>query len=99
VHKKSVVACRRRLTSAGRVAKEVGTFGTTTSQLLALLGWLHEGEVTHVAMEATGVYGKPVWHILAGHVALLLVNARHVKTVPGRKTDVTDCEWMAQLMP
>jgi transposase len=98
VHKKSVVACRRRLTPSGRVEKEVATFGTTTPQLWALLAWLHEWEVTHVAMESTGVYWKPVWNILEGRVELVLVNARHVKTVPGRKTDVTDCEWIAQLM-
>jgi transposase len=98
VHKKSVVACRRRLTSSGRVEKEVATFGTTTPQLLALLGWLHEWDVTHVAMESTGVYWKPVWNILEGHVELLLVNARHLKTVPGRKTDVKDAEWIAQLL-
>lgn len=99
VHKKSVVACRRRLTSSGRrVEKEVATFGTTTPQLLALLAWLQEWEVTHVAMESTGVYWKPVWHILEGHVELLLVNARHLKTVPGRKTDVKDSEWIAQLL-
>lgn len=99
VHKKSVVACRRRLTSSGRrVEKEVATFGTTTPQLLALLVWLQEWDVTHVAMESTGVYWKPVWHMLEGHVELLLVNARHLKTVPGRKTDVKDCEWIAQLM-
>ena len=98
VHKKSVVACRRRLTPSGRVQKEVTTFGTTTSQLLTLLAWLKEWDVTHVAMESTGVYWKPVWNILEGHVELLLVNARHLKTVPGRKTDVKDCEWIAQLM-
>jgi transposase len=99
VHKKSVVACRRRLTSSGRrVEKEGATFGTTPPQLVALLAWLQAWEVTHVAMASTGVYWKPVWHMLAGHVELLLVNARHVKTVPGRKTDVKDCEWIAQLM-
>jgi transposase len=97
VHKKSVVACRRRFTSSGRVAKEVATFGTTTAQLLALLAWLQEWEVTHVAMESTGVYWKPVWNILEGHVELLLVNARHVKTVPGRNTAVKDAEWIAPL--
>ena len=98
VHKKSVVACRRRLTSSGHVEKEVATFGTTTAQLLALLAWLNEWDVTHVAMESTGGYWKPVWNILEGHMELLLVNARHLKTVPGRKTDVKDCEWIAQLM-
>jgi transposase len=80
------------------VEKEVVTFGTTAPQLLALLAWLQTWEVTHVAMESTGVYWKPVWNILEGHVALLLVNARHLKTVPGRKTDVKDAEWIAQLM-
>jgi len=98
VHKKSVVACRRRFTASGRVEHEVATFGTTTPQLLALLAWLQAWEVTHVAMESTGVYWKPVWNILEGHVELLLVNARHLKTVPGRKTDVKDSEWIAQLM-
>ena len=98
VHKQTVVACRRRLLEGGQVAKEVQTFGTTTSSLLALLEWLREWRVTHVAMESTGVYWKPIWNILEGHMELLLVNARHLKTVPGRKTDVKDCEWIAQLM-
>jgi transposase len=97
VHKKSVVACRRHFTAYGRVEQEVAPCGTTTPQLLALLAWLQAWEVTHVAMESTGVYWKPVWTILAGHVELLLVNARHLKTVPGRKTDVKDAEWIAQL--
>ena len=98
VHKKSVVACRRRVTSSGRVEKEVATFGTTTAQVLALLEWLKAWDVTHVAMESTGVYWKPIWNLLEGHVELLLVNARHLKTVPGRKTDVKDSEWIAQLL-
>lgn len=98
VHKKTVVACRRRLLEDGQVAKEVKTFATTTSGLLALLAWLREWQVSHVAMESTGVYWKPIWNILEGHLELLLVNARHLKTVPGRKTDVKDCEWIAQLM-
>jgi transposase len=98
VHKKTVVACRRRLLESGKVEKEVKTFATTTAALLALLDWLREWQVTHVAMESTGVYWKPVWNILEGHMTLLLVNARHIKTVPGRKTDVKDCEWIAQLM-
>jgi transposase len=98
VHKKSVVACRRRVTASGRVEQEIATFGTTTPQLLALLAWLQAWEVTHVAMESTGVYWKPVWNVLEGHLTLLLVNARHLKTVPGRKTDVKDSAWIAQLM-
>jgi transposase len=98
VHKKTVVACRRRLLESGKVEKEVKTFATTTAALLALLEWLREWQVTHVAMESTGVYWKPIWNLLEGHMELLLVNARHLKTVPGRKTDVKDCEWIAQLM-
>lgn len=98
VHKKTVVACRRRLGEGGQVEKEVKTFGTTTASLLALLDWLREWQVSHVAMESTGVYWKPIWNILESHMELLLVNARHLKTVPGRKTDVKDCEWIAQLM-
>jgi transposase len=98
VHKKTVVACRRRLGQRGQVDKEVKTFGTTTAELHALLAWVQEWEVSHVAMESTGVFWKPVWNVLEGHVELLLVNARHIKMVPGRKTDVKDCEWIAQLL-
>ena len=98
VHKKTVVACRRRLREGGPVEKEVETFGTTTAELVALREWLGEWAVSHVAMESTGVYWKPIWNLLEGHVELLLVNARHLKTVPGRKTDVKDCEWIAQLL-
>jgi transposase len=98
VHKKTVVAWRRRLRPGGKVDKEVKTFGTTTSELVALLQWLGEWQVSHVAMESTGVYWKPVWNMLEGHVELLLVNARHLKLVPGRKTDVKDCEWIAPLL-
>ena len=81
VHKQTVVACRRRMAEGGKVEKEVQTFGTTTSSLLALLEWLREWRVTHVAMESSGVYWKPIWNILEGHMELLLVNARHLKTV------------------
>jgi transposase len=98
VHKKSAVACRRRFTSSGRIEQDVATFGTTTPQVLALLGWLQEWDVTHVARESTGVYWQPVGHLLAGHVELLLVNARPLKTVPGRNTDVKDAAWIAQLL-
>ncbi len=98
VHKKTVVACRRRLGEGGQIEQEVKTFGTTTASLLAFLEWLEEWQVTHVAMESTGVYWKAIWNILEGHMELLLVNARHIKTVPGRKTDVKDCQWIAQLM-
>lgn len=98
VHKKTVVACRRRVQPGGKVEKEVQTFATTTAALLTLVAWMAEWQVSHAAMESTGVYWKPVWNILEGHVALLLVNARHLKIVPGRKTDVKDCEWIAQLL-
>src|ERR1700752_3957509 len=98
VHKDSVVACVR-LVCDGKVTTEVRTFGTTTAELLRLSAWLAENECTHVAMEATGVYWKPVWHILDdGELVLILANAAHVKNVPGRKTDVNDALWLAELV-
>lgn len=93
VHAKTVVAC---LLKAGK--KEVRTFSTMTTDLLALLDWLSEAGCSHVAMESTGVYWKPVFNILEGQLQVVLVNARHVKAVPGRKTDVRDCEWLADLL-
>ena len=78
--------------------KEVRTFGTVTRDLLALRDWLAQMGVRHVAMESTGVYWKPIYNILEGEFEVLLVNARHVKNVPGRKTDVKDCEWLAHLL-
>jgi transposase len=99
VHKKCVVACVRRLRSGGQLNKRVKTFGTMTCDLLELSDWLCREGVTHVAMESTGVYWKPVFHLLEGRFAeILLVNAQHIKHVPGRKTDVKDCEWIAQLL-
>ena len=98
VHKKTVVACVRRLGANGKVHKEVRTFGTMTSELLSLADWLAQEGVTHAAMESTGVYWKPVWNILDEQFQLLLVNARHIKQVPGRKTDVKDSEWIAELL-
>jgi hypothetical protein len=93
VHKETVVACLR-LVSNGKVTTEVRTFQTTTADLLRLSEWLSANECTHVAMEATGVYWKPVWHILDdGEFVLVLANAAHVKNVPGRKTDVNDAMW------
>ncbi|MEZ4729618.1 MAG: transposase [Caldilineaceae bacterium] len=74
------------------------TFGTMTCDLLQLVDWLGEGEVTHVAMESTGEYWKPVYNLLEGNVEVLLVNAQHVKHVPGRKTNVKDAEWLAELL-
>jgi transposase len=98
VHKETVVACLR-LVSDDQVTTEVRTFQTTTVDLLRLSEWLAANGCTHVAMEATGVYWKPVWHILDdGEFTLLLVNAAHVKNVPGRKTDVNDATWLAELL-
>jgi transposase len=98
VHKKTVVACVRRIDAAGRVEQEVLSFGTMTAELLALSDWLAARGVRQVAMESTGVYWKPVYHLLEDRFALMLVNAQHIKQVPGRKTDVTDSEWIAQLL-
>ena len=97
VHKQSVVACVR-IANSGAPLQEVRTFATTTSGLLALADWLDTHGVEQVAMEATGVYWKPVWHVLEGHFELILANAAHVKNVPGRKTDVNDATWLADLL-
>lgn len=97
VHKDTVVACARR--AKGRqVQRDLTRFRTTTSGLLQLVSWLHERECTHVALEATGVYWKPVWHLLEGEFELLLANAREVRNVPGRKSDVNDATWIADLL-
>ena len=100
VHQATVVACVRSPSArgAGRRATEVRTFGTTTSELLAFADWLTTCGVTHVAMESTGVYWRPVFNILESQCTVILVNAEHIKAVPGRKTDVRDCEWIAQLL-
>jgi transposase len=97
VHKKTVAACVRS-PGEGQRHSEVRTFGTFQSQLEDLAAWLRAEGVTQVAMEATGVYWKPVWWALEADFELLLVNATHVKKVPGRKTDVKDAEWLAQLL-
>jgi transposase len=97
VHKQTVVACAR-IAGDGPALQEVRTFATTTSGLLALADWLDSHGVEVVAMEATGVYWKPVWHVLEGHFELVLANAAHVKNVPGRKTDVNDAMWLADLL-
>jgi transposase len=98
VHKDTVVACVRHMTN-GKVRHEVRTFKTTTADLLALSDWLAGEGCTHIAMEATGVYWRPVWHILSdGEFTLVLANAAHVKNVPGRKTDVNDATWLADLL-
>jgi transposase len=98
VHKAMVVACLISPGAGGQVRKEVRTFGTMTDELLALGDWLTEAGCTHVAMESTGVYWKPIWNLLEGSFELLLANAQHIKAVPGRKTDVRDCEWIADLL-
>ena len=98
IHKETAVACVRHM-SGGKVKTEVRTFATHTAALLDLSAWLAAEQITHIAMEATGVYWKPVWHILSdGEFQLVLANAAHVKNVPGRKTDVKDAEWLADLM-
>ena len=98
VHKDTVVACSRRVIG-GKVVREVRTFKTTTSDLLSLSEWLASLDCTHIVMEATGVYWKPVWNILSdGDFELILANAAHVKNVPGRKTDVNDATWLADLL-
>lgn len=98
VHKKTVVACLRTPGPRRRRRGEIRTFGTTTPELLRLADWLTESGCSHVAMESTGVYWKPIFNILEGLCEVLLVNAYHVKVVPGRKTDVRDCEWLAELL-
>jgi transposase len=98
VHKETVVACVR-LMSRRKPTRECRTFATTTQGLLELLGWLTTSRVTHVAMEATGVYWTPVWKILsAGEFELTVANAAHIKQVPGRKTDMNDAMWIADLL-
>jgi transposase len=97
VHQANVVACVR-LADGARASHEVRTFETTTRGLLALADWLRESGCTHVAMESTGVYWKPVWHVLEGDFELVLANASHIRNVPGRKTDVNDAMWIADLL-
>src|SRR5438270_4683176 len=98
VHKKTVVACRLVLAEDGSCQQEIRTFGTMTDELLQLGDWLAAAGCTHVAMESTGIYWKPIYNLLEGNFELLLVNAQHMKQVPGRKTDVRDCEWIADLL-
>ena len=98
VHKETVVACVRVM-AGRRPTRECRTFATTTQGLLELLGWLTASRVTHVAMEATGVYWTPVWKILSeGDFTLIVANAAHIKQVPGRKTDMNDAMWIADLL-
>lgn len=98
VHQKTAVVCVRVLDESGRLRQQVRTFGTMTSQLQALANWLAENGVTHVGMESTGVYWKPIFNLLEDRFTVVLANAQHLRRVPGRKTDVKDCAWIAQLM-
>jgi len=101
VHKKSITACRVVPDPTGHAVEglmEVQQFGTLPRDLLALADWLTAAGITHVAIESTGEYWKPVFNLLEGHVTVFLVNAAHVKNVPGRKTDKADARWLAKLM-
>ena len=98
VHKRTVVACLLMPAPAGTPSKQIRTFGTMTRDLLALSDWLAEAGCTHVAMESTGVFWKPIYNLLEDRFALVVVNAQHIKAVPGRKTDVRDAEWIADLL-
>lgn len=95
VHKKSITACVLWAEPKGRKRQQKRVFQTFTRDLRALAEWLKECGVTHVALESTGVYWKPVWNVLEGQFEVLLVNAQHIKAVPGRKTDQKDSEWIA----
>lgn len=97
VHQKTVVVCAR-VADGPRVQRDVHTFGTTTGELLALAAWLAARAITHVALESTGVYWKPVWHVLEGQCELVLANAMHIRNIPGRKSDVNDATWIADLL-
>jgi transposase len=97
VHQKEIVACRR-IASGRKVRSELARFPTTTRGLVELSAWLSEAKVTHVAMEATGVYWKPVWHVLCHDFKLILANASHIRNVPGRKSDANDATWIADLL-
>jgi hypothetical protein len=98
VHKKTVSVCVSVCEAGGAEQQQVRVFGTFTRDLLALADWLKGHGVTHIAMEATGVYWRPVWAVLEGQFQQLLVNPQHIKAVPGRKTDAKDCEWIAHLL-
>jgi transposase len=98
VHKKSVTACLITPVAKGKSTQVTRTFGTTTAQLLELVDWLVQCECTIVAMESTGSYWKPVYNLLEGALEVWVVNAHHIKSVPGRKTDVKDAQWIAELL-
>jgi transposase len=98
IHKQSVEACARRIEGSDRLHQETRHWSTMTRDLLAMADWMAAQGVTHVAMESTGVYWKPIYNILEIRFTVLLVNARHLKQVPGRKSDIRDCQWIAQLL-
>jgi transposase len=98
VHKQLIVGCLVSVTPSGERQKETRSFTTMTAGILALADWLTAAGCTQVAMESTGVYWKPIWNLLEGRFEVLLVNAQHIKAVPGRKTDVRDAEWIADLL-
>ena len=97
VHKSSITACVL-IAQSSKPQRHIRRFGCTTRELRELVVWLHEFGVEHVAMESTGVYWKPVWNVLESHFQIVLANAQHIKAVPGRKTDVKDCQWIAELL-
>lgn len=98
VHKKTVVVCCLSFDATGNVQRQTRTYGTTTQELLSLCDWLAENDVSQVAMESTGEYWKPVYNLLEGSFEVMVVNSHHFKQVPGRKTDVKDAEWLAELL-
>ena len=98
VHKKTVVACILITSPTGQVHKQVRTVATTTAGLLALADWLASLQISHVALESTGIYWRPVFNLLEGGHTIILVNAQHMRAVPGRKTDMKDSEWIADLL-
>src|SRR5438445_3031905 len=98
VHKESVEACVRRMEPTGGLHQQTRHWGTMTQDLRAMADWMAAQGVTHVAMESTGVYWKPIYNLLESRFTVLLVNARHLKQVPGRKSDIRDCQWIAQLL-
>jgi transposase len=98
IHKKSITVCVLIQEAGRKEQKHLREFGTTTSEILSCADWLRSLGVTHVAMESTGVYWRPVWNLLEGQFDLLLANATHMRNVPGRKTDINDSAWIAQLL-
>ncbi len=98
VHMKTVIACVMITQANGKVDKSIRTFATTTAALLALAEWREGLQVSHVAMESTGIFWRPIYTVLEDQFELLLANAHEIKALPGRKTDVRDCEWIADLL-